>query len=253
MGYASQQGRARISSSSPEAAGVCDRCGFIFPFSQLRWQWDWAGAQMQNKRILVCTGNNCLDQPQEQLRAIVLPPDPQPIINARPPLYAESESDYMTQVTGSSIDPSTGIPVPSTTTMATVLGQMMNKQPLGPTSNRRSNLGLDMGAQMPLVDAIKWGQPIPFLSVMANGTDTIAVSCSAAHGLSTGAQMAVMGLSDPEANGFFNITVTSGTAFTYASNRPIVAGPLLTSNVQMVTANAGVPWNFNGQIPQDGI
>jgi len=251
MGYASQAGRARTSSVSPRAHGICDRCGFRYNFEDLRWQFDWRGAQKQNLRILVCW--RCEDVPQEQLRAIVLPPDPQPIINARPELYAEDITDYMSQVTGSSIDPLTGIPVPSTTTMATIIGQTMNKQPLGPTSNPRSNLGLDMGAQMPLVDAIKWGQPISFLSVMANNTCVVTVTCSAAHGLSTGAQMAVMGLSNPEANGFFNITITSGTAFTYQVNRPIPTGPLLTSNVKMVTANVGVPWNFNGQIPQDGI
>ena len=251
MGYASQAGRARTSSVSPRAHGICDRCGFRVNFEDLRWQFDWRGASLQNLRILVC--HRCEDVPQEQLRAIVLPPDPQPIINARPELYAEDSTDYMTEVTGSKVDARTGIPVPSTTVMATVTGQPMNKQPLGPTSNPRSNLGLDPGAQMPLVNAVKQGQPVPFLSVTADGAYTVTVTCSASHGLSTGAQIAVQGLSAPEADGFFNIIVTTGTAFTYLMNRPVAAGPLLTGNVRMVTADVGVPWNFNGQIPQDGI
>lgn len=251
MGYASQSGHARTSSVSPQAHAICDRCGFRYNFVDLSWQWEWRGASLQNLRILVC--GPCLDTPQEQLRTIVLPPDPQPIINARPELYAEDSTDYMTQITGSTIDPTTGIPVPSTVTMATLTGQTMNKQPLGPSANPRSNLGLDANAQMPLVDAIKWGQPIPFLSVMANGSYLVTVTCYQAHGLAAGAQIACVGLSNPEADGFFNATVTTGTAFTYPTNRPISAGSLLTAHVKMVTANAGTPWNFSGQIPQDGI
>ena len=122
MGYASQAGRARTSSVSPEAHGICDRCGFRFNFRDLVWQWDWAGARLYNKRILVCTGNNCLDTPQEQLRAIVLPPDPMPIINARPELYSEDSTDYMTELTAERSDPTTGIPVPSDNEMTTMNG-----------------------------------------------------------------------------------------------------------------------------------
>ena len=130
----------------------------------------------------------------------------------------------------------------------------MNKMPVGPAwPNQRSNLGLDIGAQMPLVDAIKWGQPVPFLSILSNGATIVTVTCSQAHGLATGAQIAVAGTSNPEANGFFNIIVTTGTAFTYATNRVIPVGSLLTSAMQMVTADVGTPWNFAGQIPQDGI
>lgn len=207
---------------------------------------------MQNLRILVCKGNNCLDTPQEQLRTIVLPPDPEPIINARPELYAEDSTDYMTQVTGASVDPTSAIPIPSTNQMTTLDGLFMNRQPSGPTPNGRSNLGLDIKAQVPLVDAIEWGQPVPFLSAVSDGGNTVTVTCSAAHGLTTGAQIAVDGLSSPEANGFQNIVVTTGTAFTYQTNRTVPLGSLLTAHVQMVTANAGVPWNFTA-IPQDGI
>ena len=88
MGYASRQGRAHTSSSNPQAAGVCDRCGFVYQHNTLRWQMDWAGASLINKRILVC--DRCYDTPQEQLRAIVIPADPVPIQNPRPNLRTET-------------------------------------------------------------------------------------------------------------------------------------------------------------------
>jgi hypothetical protein len=49
----------------------------------LRWQFDWRGERLQNLRILVCD-SGCYDEPQEQLRARILSPDPLPIFNARP-------------------------------------------------------------------------------------------------------------------------------------------------------------------------
>jgi hypothetical protein len=59
---------------------------------------------------LVC--KTCYDTPQEQLRAIVVPADPVPIINPRAPNYAQDASN--TRVTSGldTVDPNTGIPVP---------------------------------------------------------------------------------------------------------------------------------------------
>ena len=109
MSYASKLGRARISPKNPQAAGVCDRCGGVFNHVDLSWQFDWAGAALVNKRILVC--DPCLDNPQQQLRSIVLPADPPVIMNARPEYYIQAETNYrMTQ--GNTVDFRTGIPVP---------------------------------------------------------------------------------------------------------------------------------------------
>jgi hypothetical protein len=58
----------------------------------LSWQFDWAGAGLINKRLLVC--NNCTDTPQQQLRSIVLPADPPVIMNARPEYFIQAETDY---------------------------------------------------------------------------------------------------------------------------------------------------------------
>jgi hypothetical protein len=243
MGYASQAGRARTSSRSPMAHAICDRCGFRYNFVDLRWQFDWRGASLQNLRILVC--RPCYDTPQTQLRSIVLPADPQPIINARPEFFVSDEVDYMT-LTPVTIDPITGLPVPNTTTMAEVNGTTtMTKVPVG------APLGYDIEAQMPLVKNIKWAQAVPYLSIMGNGTPVVAVTCSSPHGLSTNSQIGVEGLSQANANGMYSVTVTSATAFKYQANTNVLAGSLLTGKERMVTANMGLPYNYS-QIPQTG-
>jgi hypothetical protein len=92
MAYASKAGRARVSASRPRAFAVCDRCGIWFNHDKLRFQFDWAGTSLVNKRILVC--GPCVDRPQEQLRAIILPADPMPILNPRPEQPIEAYTDY---------------------------------------------------------------------------------------------------------------------------------------------------------------
>lgn len=109
MAYASKAGRARTSAKNPQAHAICDRCGERLNHVDLSWQFDWAGAGLINKRLLVC--NHCNDTPQQQLRSIALPADPPVIMNARPEYYIQAETDYrMTQ--GNTVDFRTGIPVP---------------------------------------------------------------------------------------------------------------------------------------------
>ena len=74
-------GRAQVDRRSPHAWAVCDRCGFLYNHKDLQWQYIWAGARTANQNLLVCY--KCLDDLQEQLRAIVLPADPVPIKNPR--------------------------------------------------------------------------------------------------------------------------------------------------------------------------
>ena len=73
---------ASVNSGSPRALGTCDRCGCVYNYHNLQWQFDWRGPKMQNLQILVCP--TCYDRPQEQLRTILIPPDPVPIMNPRP-------------------------------------------------------------------------------------------------------------------------------------------------------------------------
>lgn len=113
MGYASRLGRAKISSRNPEAAGVCDNCGFIYQRHELRWQLQWSGNKLVNLRQLVC--RRCNDIPQTQLRAIVLPADPMPVINPRVNNWQQAETNYRSTSGQDTVDPRTGIPIPGNT------------------------------------------------------------------------------------------------------------------------------------------
>lgn len=244
MSYASQSGRARTSASNPQAHAICDRCGFRYNHVNLQWQYDWRGAQMQNIRILVCS--DCYDTPQEQLRSIVVPADPTPIINARIQDFQFAESNYQTITQPATIDPNTGIPIPGTTTLVTQNGQQLTTQPYGPP------VGLTQPAVMPLQGTTHYAVKLAVLSVSANNTTVITVTCSAVHNLTTNDQISVEGVSNTGACGFYSVTVTSATAFTYETAKPIASGALLTGTTRIITASVGLPYGYT-QIPQTGI
>lgn len=110
MGYASRSGRARTSPSGPQAHAICDRCGFRYNHIDLSFQFDWRGATLQNTRILVC--NRCNDDQQQQLRAIVIPADPVPIMNPRVQDFVAASTTTRTTSGQNTVDPTTGIPIP---------------------------------------------------------------------------------------------------------------------------------------------
>ena len=76
MAFVYTHGRERINPRRPLGFRICDRCGFAYTRTDLTWQYSWAGSTLQNLRILVCP--TCLDIPNPQLRAYVVPPDPLP-------------------------------------------------------------------------------------------------------------------------------------------------------------------------------
>ena len=95
-----QTGRASVSLRSPETHAICDRCGFRYLHSQLRWQVQWSGAKLQNLRMLVCT-QTCFDCPQPALKTIIIPPDPVPVLNPRPEQYAVTVPSFVATETPS--------------------------------------------------------------------------------------------------------------------------------------------------------
>lgn len=104
---------ARVDATNPEAFAQCDRCGFWYNRTALRWQAAWAGQHIYNIQVLVC--GRCLDIPNEQLRTIVLPPDPPPIINARPPDFTyEEDGPIQTTLTANAAQGALTLPVNST-------------------------------------------------------------------------------------------------------------------------------------------
>jgi len=110
LAYASQAGRARTNARSPQAHAICDRCGFRYNHVNLRWQFDWRGAALQNIRLLVC--NPCYDEPQQQLRAIVVPADPVPINQPRIQDFVTASQDTRVTSGQNTVDPTTNIPIP---------------------------------------------------------------------------------------------------------------------------------------------
>lgn len=88
--------RARTDARSPRAWGTSDRNGMIGNQENLVWQYEWAGTQLVNKRVLVHPDE--YDTPNRQLGTIILPPDPVSILNARPePYYVEEQTMRLTQ------------------------------------------------------------------------------------------------------------------------------------------------------------
>ena len=82
MPQVARSGRARISMRQPRAMGECDRCSRWNNHASMVRQFQWSGNALVDTGLLVC--RDCADRPQQQLRSIILPPDPRPIINARP-------------------------------------------------------------------------------------------------------------------------------------------------------------------------
>jgi hypothetical protein len=81
--------RARTDPQSPRGWATDDRSGFVGNHENLQWQMEWGGFKLYSKRILVYP--DMYDKPQEQLRSIIIPPDPQPLMNARPENYTYDE------------------------------------------------------------------------------------------------------------------------------------------------------------------
>jgi hypothetical protein len=232
-------GRASVSTRNPRAFGICDRCGFLYNHNVLQWQFDYAGAGLINKRILVC--NPCNDTPQAQLRAIVLPADPVPILNPRVQDYQAASSGDVTISSPTVIDPLTGLPIPSTTTIVTEDGVQIEVQPIG------KPVGLDYNAIMGSARVT-----LSPLSITSNGTSTVTVTFSSPHGLATNDQIAVQGLANNNADGMYSIVVTTATAFTYQVNYAIPSANLIQGSTLMVTGLAGLPYGYD-QIPLTGV
>lgn len=90
--------RAAVDPHHPEGWGTSDRDGMIGNLRRMKWQYDWAGSKLINKRILIHEDE--LDEPQRQLGTpAILGPDPPPLINARPENYSIDEQPVSTRYT----------------------------------------------------------------------------------------------------------------------------------------------------------
>jgi hypothetical protein len=242
MGYASRSGRARTDARNPRAFAVCDRCAIWYNHYQLKWQYDWAGASLINKRILVC--DTCYDVPQEQLRAIVLPADPVPIVNPRVEPYAWDEIDRR-QVSGyNSTSQSTGIPVPAGPNRATTIDEDVQDGIRVTQQTGEAPFGTN---QLPGTDpnAVTYRD---ITNVSNNGIGVIRITVSVTSGFITGQKVIVQEVNGvTNANGRWTITVINPQQFDLQNSS--FSGSYAGGGY--VINNPSVPYNFD-QIPRTG-
>lgn len=229
MAYASRSGRARTNATSPQAHGICDRCGFRYNHDDLSWQYDWAGASLINRGILVCSA--CLDTPQEQLRAIVVPADPVPILNPRIEYFSSYSTSERLTSQPSTTDALTGLPIPQGETRITQDDQTRTVQQTG-----EPPFGLN---QLPGTDP----NAVTFRTItnaVDNGSGLIRLTVATTNGLITNQNITVGEVGGvTSANGNWKITVISNTevdlqdstfAGTYTSGGYVVNNPSLPYN-----------------------
>lgn len=242
MGYASKSGRARTSARNPRAFGVCDRCSLWYNHQNLKWQYDWAGASLINKRILVC--DTCYDTPQNQLRAIVLPADPVPIINPRVEPYLWDSTDYR-QVSGyNEVDPSTGIPVQ--------LGNIrVTSDDDQPTTDKRvtQQTGAPSGSTNQLPGTDPNGVNFRFVTgAVDNGSGEIRLTVGNTNGFITGQGVIANSIGGVSAaNGNWYITVVNQTQIDL--NGSVFSGSFTSGGY--VINDPSVPRGFD-EVPATG-
>lgn len=230
-------GRAKVSTRNPEAFAICDNCGFQYNHSELRWQFEWAGNKLVNLRQLVC--RRCNDIPNTQLRAIVIPADPMPIMNPRVPIYPMAEMNYRTTSGQNTIDPQTGIPIPGSVMRITEDDEYRVTQETGEPPNGRNELpGTDPNAVTYRV----------IYNAANNGSGLIRLTVNTTNGMITGQQITVGEVvGTTEANGNWTATVVSltqvdlqGSSFSGA----YIGGGYLINN-------PALPYGFN-EVPRTG-
>jgi len=242
MGYASKSGRARTDARNPRAFAICDRCALWYNHYQLSWQYDWAGASLINKRILVC--NTCYDTPQEQLRAIIVPADPVPIINPRVEPYAWDEIDRR-QVSGyNTTSPATGIPVQQGDTRVTTIDGDLPDKTRVTQQTGEAPYGTN---QKPGTDpnAVTYRD---ITNVTNNGIGIIRVTVSVTSGFITGQRVIindVVGVT--AANGKWTITVINPSQFDLQNSS--FSGAYVSGGY--VINNPSLPYGFD-EVPKTG-
>jgi hypothetical protein len=237
MAYSSRSGRARTSASAPQAHAICDRCGFRYNHVALTWQYDWAGASLINKRILVCP--TCLDKPQEQLRAIIVPPDPMPIANPRVEYFVDYESNNRITSQTPTTDQTTGIIAPVGQTRNTEDNNTRSTQMTGePPTGTNTLPGTDPNA-------------VTYRTVtnaVDNGSGLIRLTLATTNGMITSQRVTVQDVGGvTAASGNWTITVIDNTQIDLQSSS--FSGTYTSGGY--VVNNPSLPYNFN-EVPKTG-
>jgi hypothetical protein len=208
----------------------------------LRWQYDWAGASLVNKRILVC--NTCYDEPQQQLRAIIIPADPMPIVNPRVEPYAWDEIDRR-QVSGNNTtNPQTGIPVQQGDTRVTTIDGDIPDRTRVTQQTGEAPYGTN---QKPGTDpnAVTFRD---ITNVTNNGIGIIRVTVSVTSGFITGQRVIINDVDGVDAaNGKWTITVINPSQFDLQNSS--FTGAYVSGGY--VINNPSLPYGFD-EVPKTG-
>lgn len=104
---------------------------------------EWRGPTLMNIEIYVC--RPCYDKPQENIRAIVLPADPVPIVKAFPEYFEAYETNERVTSGQNTVDPVTGITIYGGNVRITQDGNIRSTQVTGVASgsfNQTPGVGL---------------------------------------------------------------------------------------------------------------
>lgn len=290
MAWASRSGRARTSSSSPQAFAVCQRCGIWYNRIDLKNQMEWRANALLPTWIFVC--ERCYDTPNETNRVPILPADPMPVVLPFPEDFSVANS-VMGLEPATVTDPQTGLPVRSQSlAMGTMDGVTMTPAPSGrppgyDALDRSASTPNDVvtfmaetsgpymaevgGTYMateqgggapsapvpPLPDdaneiPVQYGKTLAIISLIADGSPLVRASCSEPHGLALNDQVMVRGAGNALADGAFSVIPLSATAFTYGCYSPVPAGSLLEQTTRVVTVLIGLPRDYPA-LPQTGL
>jgi hypothetical protein len=230
-------GRAKVSTRSPDPFAICDGCGFLYNHSELRFQLQWSGNKLVNLRQLVC--RRCNDIPQTQLRAIVLPADPMPIMNPRVQNYQAASTDYRATSGQNTVSPTTGIPIPGNTLRITEDNDFRVTQQTGAPNGSLNELpGTDPNAVTYRVIS----------NAVNNGFGLIRLTVNTTSGMITGQKVTIGDVvGTTEANGNWTITVISLTEIDLQSS----AFTNAYSSGGYVVNNPALPYGFT-EIPKTG-
>lgn len=105
MSIGNLRGFATLNPQNPDAYATCQRCGQLYNHSDLEWQFAYAGFSLINLNLLVCR-RKCLDFANPTLQTIIIPPDPLPIKDPRPPYWTSQSAQGNL---GDSVNASLGI------------------------------------------------------------------------------------------------------------------------------------------------
>jgi hypothetical protein len=208
----------------------------VYQFSDLKWQMDWRGAALMNIKILVCS--DCYDTPQEQLRAIVVPADPTPIVNARVQDFTLASSDSRVTSGQNTTDSRTGIPVPGGNTRITQTNDVRSTQQTGEAPFGTNQLpGTDPNA-------------VTYRTVSNatnNGSGLIRLTINTTNGMITNQRVVIQEVGGVPANGNWAITVVDASNIDLQSS---VFSGTYTSGGYVIN-NPSLPYGF-AQVPRTG-